>query len=327
MRSLFGRRGQHGPRTRLFFATDIHGSERCFRKWLNAGRVYEAQSLVLGGDMTGKSLVPIVANGAGWSAELHGERLHAGTEAELDALRTRVRMTGRYEVLLPEAERRQLDDPARLGSVFAEAMRSSVAGWMALLDERLDGSGIAVTTMLGNDDDPAIADVLRASTVATYAEDGIVVLPGGHEMVSVGFSTPTPWLTPREVGEDALAELIDAQARQLSEPARAIFNLHCPPADTHLDQAPRLDDHLRPVVGAAGPAVASVGSRAVREAIERWQPLLGLHGHVHESAGSERIGRTLCVNPGSDYGLGVLRGAIVDLDDERGVRSWQLVQA
>jgi Icc-related predicted phosphoesterase len=72
--------------------------------------------------------------------------------------------------------------------------------------------------------------------------------------------------------------------------------------------------------------MAPVGSTAVREAIERQRPLLGLHGHVHESAGVEKIGRTVCINPGSDYGDGILRGAIVELDRDRGVRNWQLTQ-
>ena len=72
--------------------------------------------------------------------------------------------------------------------------------------------------------------------------------------------------------------------------------------------------------------MASVGSTAVRAAIERYQPMLGLHGHVHESPGTEKLGGTLCINPGSDYGDGVLRGAIVDLEAERGVARWQLVQ-
>jgi len=180
--------------------------------------------------------------------------------------------------------------------------------------------------MLGNDDDPELADVLRGAGAATYAEDGVVELPGGYPMVSVGFSTPTPWQTPRELPENELAERIEGLTSQLDDPARAVFNLHCPPADTHLDQAAKLDGDLRPVVDAAGPVMTSVGSTAVREAIERHHPLLGLHGHVHESPAIQRLGGTVCINPGSDYGDGVLRGAIVDLEPAKGVRTWQLVQ-
>jgi uncharacterized protein len=326
--ALFGRKKTDGAtRTRVFFATDVHGSERCFRKWLNAAEVYEAQVLVLGGDVTGKLLVPIVAGDDGWTAELHGEPVHAADAEELEALRNRIRMMGRYDVVVSPDERARLEDPAQLEAAFGDVMRDGVARWMALLGERLADKDVAVYTMLGNDDDPGLADVLRGSGVATYAEDGIVELPGGYQMLSVGFSTPTPWHTPRELSEPELAERIEALAAQLDDPSRAVFNLHCPPADTHLDQAAALDDSLRPVVDASGPVMTSVGSTAVREAIERHKPLLGLHGHVHESPAIQRLDGTVCVNPGSEYGDGVLRGAILDLDPAKGVRTWQLVQA
>lgn len=326
MTPLFGVGRRSGARTRIFFATDIHGSERCFRKWVNAASVYEVQALVLGGDLTGKALVPLVEASDGWHGELHGRHVHARDEHELQDLRGKIRLMGFYEALVSPEERAKLEDPAQLRRLFDDVIRQSVVRWVELVEERLTGKGVAVYMMLGNDDNPDLADVLRTSSVVTYAEDAAVELPGGYGMVSTGLSTPTPWQTPREMSEDELAEQIDTQVRQLADPSRAVFNLHCPPADTHLDQAPKLDADLRPVVDANGPAVQSVGSRAVRAAIERVQPLLGLHGHVHESPGSERIGRTLCLNPGSDYGQGVLRGAIVDLDASKGVRAWQLVQ-
>ena len=67
-----------------------------------------------------------------------------------------------------------------------------------------------------------------------------------------------------------------------------------------------------------------VGSRAVREFIEQHQPIVSLHGHIHESRGAVRIGRTVAINPGSTYGEGVLDGAIIDIEDGE-VVSHQLV--
>jgi len=323
---LFGRKRSGGERTRIFFATDIHGSESCFRKWLNAAEVYDARVLVLGGDLTGKVLVPFVAEPEGYRAEIHGEVVHARDEEELEKLRSQVRMMGRYDVLLAAEEEPLLEQPEELSRIFDQAIRESLARWVALIDERIGDREVAVTTMLGNDDDPRLAEVLRSSGIAAYAEDGPVELPGGYEMISVGFSTPTPWHTPRELSEEELAAKIEAMAAQLNDPSKAVFNLHCPPLESHLDQATKLDDELRPVTDAGGPVQIGVGSAAVRESIERHQPLLGLHGHVHESPGSEKIGTTISINPGSDYGDGILRGAILDLEPERGVRTWQIVQ-
>lgn len=312
-------------RTRLFFATDVHGSEQCFRKFLNAAKVYEVDALVLGGDVTGKVVVPLVADGSeSWSGELHGEPVTARGEGELTELRKRIRAMGRYDVVLTPDAKAELDaDPARVEAAFRVAMRESLERWVALAEERLQ---VPCFMMLGNDDFEELADALRGSDAVTYAEDGVYELPGGYELASVGYSTPTPWDTPRELSEEELGVRIDAVVARVREPEQAVFNFHCPPRDTHLDQAPMLDDELRPRVDASGVRVGSVGSVAVRRAIEEAKPLLGLHGHVHESPAAQRLGPTVCINPGSDYGDGILRGAIVDLDRERGVRRWQIVQ-
>ena len=314
--------------TRLFFATDVHGSEQCFRKFVNAAQVYEVSALILGGDVTGKVVVPLVANGDGaWHGELHGEPVVARGEEELAALQKRIRTMGRYDVVLTAEEKRDVDaDPGRIDGLFHAAMRESLARWVALAEERLRPTGIPCHMMLGNDDFDDLAQMLRGSDVVTYAEDGVHELPGGFELASIGYSTPTPWNTPRELPEEQLGDRIDALLANVREPERAVFNFHCPPRDTHLDQAPLLDGELRPVVDASGVRMHSVGSSAVRRAIEDARPLLGLHGHVHESPAGQKLGSAMCINPGSDYGDGILRGAIVDLDRDKGVKRWQIVQ-
>lgn len=320
------RRGRKSPRTRIFFATDVHGSEQCFRKWLNAARVYEADVVILGGDITGKVVVPLVAGEDGtWSGEIHGRAVGANGEGELRELQKQIRTMGRYDVVLAPEEKRALDtEPERLDELFRVAMLESLERWVALADERLPALGVPAFMMLGNDDFPELADIIRGSESVANAEDALFELPGGYELLSNGYSTPTPWKTPREVTEEELEAQLRAAMSGLREPEWAVFNVHCPPARTHLDQAPKLDDELRPVVEVSGLQLTSVGSTAVRALVEEIQPVLGLHGHVHESAGAQSLGRTLCVNPGSEYGDGILRGAIVELDRERGVRRWQL---
>ncbi len=315
-------------RTRLYFATDIHGSEQCFRKWLNAAKVYEPDVLILGGDVTGKVLVPLVAEADGsWRGSLYDRPLHARDRDELAAIQKQIRAMGRYPVVLDPDEKAELDaSPAKVDVVFRQAMRDTLAQWVGLAEERLGPLGIPAYMMLGNDDFDDLADVLRGSQVISYAEDGVFELPGGYEMLSIGYSTPTPWHTEREISEAEVQAKIDGLAAGLRNPAKAIFNIHCPPYDTHLDQAPQLDENLRPVVDASGLRMASVGSTAVRSSLETMEPLLGLHGHIHESAAAQKVGRAVSVNPGSDYGDGVLRGAIIDLDQVKGVRRWQLVQ-
>ena len=322
------RRG--GPRakpTRFVFATDIHGSEDCFRKWVNAARVLKADCLLLGGDITGKSVVPLVERADGVEARLGESTTVARDEDELAALQRRIRAGGRYVARISPQEYERLgSEPKLLDALFDRGMRESLRGWVEVAEERLPATGTPAFFMLGNDDEEAILEEIGGSDALRYAEHRLCELPGGYEMISFGYSTPTPWHTPRELAEEAMAERIEALAVQVTDPRRAIFNLHCPPRDTHLDQAPVLDEELRPTLGAAGTVTGSVGSSAVRTSIERHQPMLGLHGHVHECPAVESLGPTLCVNAGSEYQDGVLRAAILELAEGE-IRAWQLISS
>jgi Icc-related predicted phosphoesterase len=309
---------------RLFFATDIHGSERCFRKFLNAGSFYGADVLVMGGDMTGKMLLPVVALEDGRYAATISGRERVVDADELPALKALVANGGMYAHECSVDELAALrDDPAAVDALFRSLMTDTIERWLGLAAERLNGR---VCLMAPGNDDPAFVDaLLDGSSVVVNPEGRVTTLPGGYELISCGTSNPTPWDTPRELPEESLGELIEASAVLVERPERAIFNLHVPPRDTPIDQAVMLDGELRPVLEAGSPVIAGVGSSAVRAAIERYQPMLGLHGHIHESRGEARIGRTVSLNPGSEYGEGVLRGVLVTLSEKKGLRGWQFV--
>jgi Icc-related predicted phosphoesterase len=112
---------------------------------------------------------------------------------------------------------------------------------------------------------------------------------------------------------------------KLEHPERAVFNLHAPPFGTQLDEAPLLDANLQVQATLGQVRMVPVGSTAVRDAEQTYQPLLGLHGHIHESSGIRRIGRTVVLNPGSDYSTGALNGALITLDGDK-VKAQQLVR-
>jgi Icc-related predicted phosphoesterase len=309
----------------VYYASDIHGSDRLWRKFVNAGKFYEADVLVMGGDITGKAVVPIVRVAGGLRVpELIGDRVAA--EAELESLEDRVRDRGFYPYVTTEQELAEAHgDEAKIGALFARAMADSVRRWLKLAEERLAGTGIRLYMMLGNDDEPALAEVLDASPLGVSCEDMPVALAEQIEMLSCGIANPTPWNSPRELPEDQLAQHLEGLVAELDDPARSVFNLHVPPKATALDQAPELDATLKPVVRGGSVVMTAAGSRAVRELIERHQPLVALHGHIHESRGVTKIGRTVCINPGSEYGEGVLHGALLVLDRRKGLRNHQLV--
>jgi len=310
---------------RVYYATDIHGSEVCWRKFLNAGRFYNADVVILGGDITGKAVVPVVAAaGGGYRVrQFSGDRVLDADEVA--AAETRARDMGFYPYRTTEDELDAVwDKPEAVNEIFLSLMRSTLARWLDLAGERLAGTGIRLYAMEGNDDPPELYGMLRDSNLLTETENRLVDLGEGITMVSYGYSNPTPWHTPRELDDDELERRIDKLAAQVSRPERAIFNLHVPPARTAIDKAPALDASLKPVVKGGAVLMQSVGSEGVRRLVAKYQPMLGLHGHIHESRGAVRLGPTLAVNPGSEYGDGVLCGALLEIDGKRGVRHYQL---
>jgi uncharacterized protein len=308
----------------VFYASDIHGSDVLWRKFVNAGRFYEADVLVMGGDITGKAVVPVVAHDGGFVArQLTGERVHS--EDELPALERRIRDLGFYPYRTTDEELEATHgDPQAVERLFRDAMRDSLAGWLALAEERLAESGIALYVMLGNDDLPELAEVIGASSAAVDPEDRVLELGEGFTLLSNGWANPTPWDSPRELPEPELEARLERLAADVPDPARCVFNLHVPPAGTAIDQAPVLDDALKPVVRGGSVQMGPAGSRAVRNLIERHQPPVALHGHIHESRGVVKLGRTVCINPGSEYGEGVLHGALLALDRKKGLKAYQL---
>jgi Icc-related predicted phosphoesterase len=302
--------------TRFFFATDLHSSEVCFRKLLATPKAYGVDTVIMGGDCTGKMLVPLVElsdQPGAYRVAWGGETVEARTVEEVEEQERRLRYGGLYPMRVTQAEADRLEaDKALLSQTFSDQMLATVAEWTALAEERLKPTATHVVMTPGNDDEFEVDDVLHRSTFVDAAEGRITHL-GEHEMLSVGWSNTTPWATPRECPEDELLAKIDALAEQIQDMERAIFNIHVPPYGTGLDNAPKLDADLKPVQG--GTVMVPVGSTAVRDAIERYQPLLTLHGHIHESRGVQRLGRTVCINPGSVYGEGILQGVIVELGD------------
>lgn len=313
-------------RTRLYFATDLHGSSKCFRKFLNAGPTYGADVLVLGADLGGKAIQGIVRGAGGrWHARFVGTDHDVADGAELEALERLIEDHGYYPY---RAEPGELEDRQASGSIdalFLELMGARLRAWMALADERLRPKGIPIHVMLGNDDPPALGTILDEATWATHVEGKVVKLDQDHELVSWGFSNKTPFRSHREQTEAELAASIGSLVADLADPSRAVFNLHVPPIASGLDDAPMLDQDLTVQQSLGQVKFAPAGSTAVREAIESIQPLLSLHGHIHESAAIRRIGRTIAINPGSDYGTGALNGALVTLERDK-VATHQLVR-
>lgn len=304
--------------TRLFFAPDIHGSEICFLKFTNIPKYYKADVIILGGDMTGKAIIPLIENASGViSVDLLGTERKATTEGEMRELEGLIRNIGYYPYRTTESEVESLSlDKNRMNELFLQLTLESIERWVTIAEERLKGKDVKCFILPGNDDNFAIDSVLERSERIINPEGMVTKIDDGHEMISTGYTNKTPWNSCRELSETELSGKIEEMASGVRDMKNCIFNLHCPPHETKIDQAPKLEN-LKPVYVGSQPIMTSAGSIAVRHAIEKHQPLLGLHGHIHESKGFHRLGPTLCLNPGSEYSEGILKGVLVTLGDDK----------
>lgn len=312
--------------TRLFYCSDVHGSQICFQKFLNAAKFYKAEILILGGDISGKAIVPITRDGDRFCASLLGNEQVVRGETELAALERKIADMGYYYYHAegPQEIETMKADPQRLDRLFTGLMTQRLEGWLSLASERLSGTDVRCFIMPGNDDREEAIKLLERQTLVSNPDGRVIQLDSHHEMISLGYANITPWKCPRDVAEDALMAMIEDLSSQVKDMKNCVFNVHVPAFDSGIDVTTALDENLKPLMTSSGPVQISAGSTSVRSAIEQYQPLLALHGHIHESRGVAKIGRTICLNPGSEYSEGILHGAVVQLAESK-VQSYLLV--
>jgi Icc-related predicted phosphoesterase len=312
---------------RVYFCSDIHASRKCWKKFLNSWKFYGADHIVVGGDITGKFVVPVIERGGGtYTATFLGIERKVSDADELEALLTRIADAGQYPFVTTAEEYAEYEgDRPKIDRLFKRLVIERAEEWMREADAKLRGTGVRCFVSGANDDFFEIDDVIASSEVVEDPNGSVIELEGGFELMGMGYGNPTPWACPRDVSEEELAERIDAVAAHVRNTDRAIFSLHVPPLGTGLDLAPKLDDYLRPRVGAGGLEMIPVGSTATRDAIVRYKPMIGLHGHIHESKGVKKLDGVTIANPGSEYGEGVLDGLLVDIDRKKGITNVELV--
>lgn len=317
-------------KTRIFFTTDIHGSERCWRKFVNAGPFYKANVVIMGGDITGKAIIPIKQDGDQYSTTFMNKTYKIDSQEEYQNLLKTIRNSGYYPYVGSVDEIQKLhEDKAAVDKLFSKVMYEELLRWVKLAEEKLAESEIKFYVCPGNDDRLDIDAALNSSDYVINPDGKVILIDDEHEMISLGHGNETPWDCPRDLPEDKLQELIEAMTTKLENPTKSIFNMHVPPYDSTLDLCPVLKETIEGdlQVQTKGGRIEDqpVGSKSVRAAIEKYQPLLSLHGHIHEARGFQKIGKTLAINPGSEYLEGILRGAIIDIEGSK-VKDFMLTQ-
>ncbi len=313
---------------RVLFISDVHGSTPVFTKALGAAAAYKAQILVHGGDIIGKYITPFFHTDGSVQVEIMGAQRLLKNIEEIKAAETEVSRIGSYAYHTTQEQWKELRaKPEAMTDVFFKLANERLGSWVRLAEDKLKPLGIKLFLNIGNDDFQDLGKTIDASTYVVYPNDKVLLLDEDHEMLSLGNTNITPWNCEGDLEEPVLERMLDALAAKVQHPERALFNLHCPPVDTKLDVAPLLDPQLRPVYLPGGePHMVHVGCKAVRALIQRLQPMAGLHGHIHASRGYEKIGRTMCFNPGSEYTIGMLSSLLLNLSRDK-VESFMFLSA
>ncbi len=313
-------------KVRFLFATDLHGSETVWRKFLNSAKYFNLDALVLSGDMTGKLIIPIIKRPDGkYGSHLFGQSYEL-TQADIPAFEEKVRRVSYIPYVTTPEEANILEaDKEKTEKLFAKLQVEIITKWLSLIPERVP-KNCKVILSPGNDDVFVIDDVIRKDSNVIFGEEEVVHLDEEHEVACCGWTNFTPWHSPRECSEEELHQRLERVVAQVKNIKTAVFCFHCPPYNSVIDLAPKLKEDFTPVYEHGQPVMIPVGCTAVRKIIEKYQPLVGLHGHIHESPGFIKIGRTPCLNPGSEYGEGILRAYLVEIEGDK-LKKLQRVEA
>ena len=303
--------------TRYLFASDLHASDLAFRKFVSAALQYHVD-VAITDELTGKFIVPALKQDDGTARfRFRDETVTARTEAERMVEESKAASVGNYVHYCTAEEYDEIKNkPSALDELFKELVSERLRNWMKFAEEKLRGKVNTVIMMPGNDDEAYIDDLLAESDWIVNPEGKVLTLLG-NEVLATGLANMTPWKCPRDVEEDVLEKHLASLSSQVKDWKHAIVLTHCPPYDTKLDKAPKLDEKFNVVYSGGYPVMIPVGSTSVRKLIEEYQPLLGLHGHIHEGKGIDHIARTTIINSGSEYYKGLLSAALVNLEDDR----------
>ena len=275
----------------------------------------------MGGDLTGKVLTPIVLQPDGTYKADFLDKTHTVQAGEVENFKKLVREHCYIPYVCDQKQFEELESASqdKIEDIFAKLECETLKDWLDLIPKKLTGDLKDVKVLIhpGNDDKFELDEVIKSSPYCTYAEESVVALDNEHEAACLGWSNPTPWNSPRECSEEELMAKLEKTVSQVKNVPNALFCLHCPPYESQIDNAPKLDKDFRPVMEGGRPVLIPVGSKSVRAIIEKYQPLLGLHGHIHECRGWMKIGRTQCMNPGSEYTEGILSAYLIEIDGEK----------
>ena len=310
---------------RILFLCDLHGSEILLNKAILATSSYDIDLLILSGDIAGKDIRPIIKNKDKYILEYEGEK-QTFTQKEVENIKVKLCGLGHYYFDISLDDYRILEKD-KIFKILDNKILERVDNWLNKVISLIDLQRTSVIITPGNDDILGIDELIKKAETngLHYGLKGPIKIED-FEIVSLDYTNHTPWKTMREMSEEELEIAIKERIENVKDFDNTIFNFHCPPYNTKLDIAPEVDDNLRFVINPGrGFHYIHVGSISILNSIRKYQPLLSLHGHIHESQGFDYIGKTLSLNPGSEFNKGILNAYIIEISKGGIINNFSLI--
>ncbi|HEX9566558.1 MAG TPA: hypothetical protein VGA48_03075, partial [Thermoplasmata archaeon] len=177
---------------RLFLAADLHGSEVTFRKFLGAATFYDADALFIGGDLTAKSITPIVQQRDGrYQTRLAGGARDNLAEADLAPIEKAIADSGPYPVRMTEDEyARFRANPEKVESLFTDRMIDQIRRWTEMAEKHLARLDIPLYWIGGNDDKSEALLQAESTPHVHFIDEKVVRFDEDHEILGFGWTNP-----------------------------------------------------------------------------------------------------------------------------------------
>lgn len=312
---------------KILFLSDIHGSNLIFEKALNAISKFGIDIFIISGDLSGKDIRPIIKDGDRYITEIDSKTVSL-TLTSAKEFEKHLADLGHYffNTTYKEFEALKKDDSSIMHILNLKIL-SRLEFWILRIINQINTSKTQVIISPGNDDIQQIDDLLfsfESQGILTGIKSPVII--DNFDIITLDYSNITPWNTERELSEKMLGKLINEKIKKIRNVENCIFNFHCPPINTKLDLAPEIDKNLKYDIKPGGLNFIHTGSSAVYNSILKYQPLLSLHGHIHESKGFDYVGRTLSLNPGSEHDKGILNAYVVDISSQGTIENFFLIE-
>lgn len=277
---------------KILYTADLHGNQILVEKLVKLSNY--SDTLILGGDLCATHFIPIIDDGSEITLYEFNRAVRLENSKQALIQKEKLFQNGFISWYGSLKNFRKLNKEEYQTKIQEKSLRATL--------NKLKTSFENILLILGNDDSSALEKNLNKNKnkKVTNLNEKVIKL-NGYEFVGFSYVPITPFNTYFELTEFELERRLKPLLSRIKNYSSSVWIFHSPPYNSGLD------------LTAFGP----VGSKSIKHFIQERQPKLFLCGHIHESPNLVKLGKTICINPGSEPNLGLLKAVLIDLNRMR----------